>query len=299
MAAMIASDPIRNIPQLPALQSALQAGDSSHYQLERLNPYMACVLPSTVKIDADCNTQLDARALQTKVAAAHASGAALGTQGREHPGSAQQEQYAEQGRVGLATLLLGVWAQRLQDWLQLQARQTSGAAKGIVRTPSLPDDDAIARSAAAAQATQQQATAEQQPCNCSSDPTISSAEVSHPVPDLACWADHMSMMTSDADEEEAELMVAADSMVPRLTRCAVHICALKRWTITETCCVITSGCIWCVVQLSIQSSWHQELTVSSVVQMSIFNALEALRLSTQLLSHRIFVIVLQLASFHA
>lgn len=120
-AAVLASDPVHNISHLETLQSELAATQGSQHQLQSLTACMIVTLPNIVGPDKNGRPKLNTKILQELTSTALAE---------------QHEAHAEQSRVGLAVLLLGVWAQRLQSSLQLQPGNTSEAAEEVPLSPS-------------------------------------------------------------------------------------------------------------------------------------------------------------------
>ena len=179
--------------QLPELHSALEAADGGQNQLQCLADHLARLLPSTVSLGRDGMLQLDIEALQDMVASAHDSPEPHSASHdiQQHSGF-EQSKNTEQSRLGLAILLLGMWAQRLcAASPRLQADLPSEAAEEARGTCSAPAAAAAdSASLSPAQAAEQNATA---------GPRSQSAN-----PSLPCWADHVSSMASDGEEGEEE-----------------------------------------------------------------------------------------------
>lgn len=201
LAALLASDPLSNMDQLPALHSALEAADGGQHQLQCLAEHLAGLVPSAVFPGGNGRMKLDIEALKAMVTNAHDSN---GSDNASHDIQQQsgfaQSQNTEQSRLGLVVLLLGVWAQRLVAASpRLQADQPSKPAEEAEGASS-SSTAAVAESASpsAAEAAEQDATAGRPP-----------QSSSRSVP---CWADHMSLMASDGEEGEEEQAPSPDFM---------------------------------------------------------------------------------------
>ena len=214
-AVTLASDPVSNISVLPQLQSILESTEVGRHQLQTIAACVAGVLSCTVVSCKGTKIRLDGCALRAMVANAP-----------DNCHSSHRES-AEQSRVGLAMLLLGVWAEKLPARLafahakvpeadedvdfssdQLATNELSALpvlinvspadaaadAAGAVNIPSSFGAPASA-SASAAKSTYYDEVPPQSPCSAS----IVAASQS-----LPCSLDHMSMMASDLDEEEEE-----------------------------------------------------------------------------------------------
>ena len=212
-AVTLASDPVSNISLLSGLQSLLESTEAGEQQLQMVATYAGSVLSSTVTCCKGTKLRLDGDALHAMVANAH---------DKCH---SSHHEIAEQNRVGLAVLLLGVWADKLPARIELayakvpeagedvdcssdqlatndssavraviNAVPAAAAAAEAVNAPSSSGTPASA-SASASKSANHAVVPPQSPCS------ASVVAASQPLP---CSADHMTMMASDLDEEDEE-----------------------------------------------------------------------------------------------
>ena len=189
-AVTLASDPVSNISLLSGLQSTLEATEIGRHQLQALATYIARVLSSIIVCHNGTKVRLDRDALHAMVANAHDN---------QHT---SHHESAEQSRVGLAVLLLGVWADRLPARLALahakvpEAAEDADCSSGTFTTAlssGAPASASESASESALESASHDEVSPQSPC---------SAVVEAASQPLPYKADHMSMMASDLEEEE-------------------------------------------------------------------------------------------------
>ena len=209
-AVTLASDPVSNMSLLSQLQSALESTESGRYQLQTLITRIARVSSSSIVCHNGTSVRLDEDALHAMVANGHDN----------HQSSHNEN--AAQSRVGLAVLLLGVWANKLP--VRLAYAKLPEAAKDAARSSDQVNADEVSvvpplmkapPAAAAAAGASTTAFSSGVPASASHSASASVSEsASHDTPCSAAAvaasqplpgsADHMSMMASDLEEEDKQ-----------------------------------------------------------------------------------------------
>ena len=211
-AAIVASDPVSNISLLSQLQSVLESTETGQYQLQALATYIARILSSTVVCHNGTKARLDRDALH-----------AVATHAHDDRHSSHHES-AAQSRVGLAVLLLGVWADRLPTRLAFAHANLPEAAEDasccshqtmvheVSAMPALINAIPAATAAGAfttAFSSGAPALASESALESGSHDEVSpespcSAHAVASIQSLPSSAGHMSMMASDSEEEEQD-----------------------------------------------------------------------------------------------
>lgn len=208
----LSDDAVTNIAELAVVQSALQSSSHALQHLPALAKHLACVLPSTVTADSQGTLHIKQAQLQDMITKCshHGQTGALST---------------EESRAGLAVLLVGLWCHQLKQDLDSQSGKpmstTAGgnneAAVAASHESSLPSDaaavDCVFTSASLASVTIPQST---EAMTDHGDVAASSAAFAADgvaaealaraasAQAISGWADQVSLVASDVEEEELE-----------------------------------------------------------------------------------------------
>ena len=179
-------DPVSNIPHLTLVETHLRALPLGEAQLTSLAKHLSRVLPSTVAWDRQGYSQIQQAKLQAMIAQAST---------QTH---SQTDTTPKHSRVGLAVLLLGLWCHTLKQ--QIASHHASMSGRADDRGPDQPAADWNPSSSASAGPQADSASA---PITDRDLPATSSASLrAAAAASAAAWVDHMSMMASDAGDEE-------------------------------------------------------------------------------------------------
>ena len=234
---------------LSQLQSALESTESGRYQLQTLITRIARVSSSNIVCHNGTSVRLDEDALHAMVANGHDN----------HQSSHNEN--AAQSRVGLAVLLLGVWANKLPVRLAyaklpeaakdaacssdqvnadevsvvpplMNALPTTAAAAGANNTAFSSGVPASEGTSHSASASVSESASHDAPCS------ATAVAASQPLPGSA---DHMSMTASDLEEEDEQQEWVPD--------CLAILRHCSHWSIAMLYCALLCYAVLCYVTL--------------------------------------------------
>ena len=206
----LSQDPQTNIDQLSIAQHHLQSSPAGQHHTTVLTLHLADILPSCVISSRQYAIQIQHAQLQALVSRS------------EENHMDQADSTAEEGRIGLALLMIALWAHKLLQQLKPLMPNSSNtdvtyfygsqmAATGV-RNQALPSayalNDCMDGKESAASLTNQRATPS----------AASPAVVVEAAARFSPWADHMSVLASDiGDEDEHDTMSDDVSMASATT----------------------------------------------------------------------------------
>lgn len=204
----LSDDAVTNIAELSVVQSTLQASGHALPQLPALAKHLACVLPSTVTADSQGTLHIKQAQLQDMITkCSHQS----------QPGALATEE-------SIAVLMVGLWCHQLKQDLDTQIgkatsttagdnREAAVAASHESSLPSAAAVDCALPSASSAFMTTPQSTeamtdhgdvAASSPAFAADGVAVEALAQAASAQAMSGWADQVSLVASDVEEEEFE-----------------------------------------------------------------------------------------------
>ncbi len=193
------------MPQLSTVQAALQTSCHGQQLLSSLAKHLSRVLPSTVTVDCQGIAQIKQAEFDAMLA-----------NDSQHT---QTDAARSEGKIGLAVLMIGLWSHKVKQELAVQGNKAPLANDGsFVEAAVAADPGSSLAVASAADASiplpassipsqSGYPASEAMPDGPASTDSLAASQAGSKVPTATApgfgsWVDHMTMLASDAEDEE-------------------------------------------------------------------------------------------------